>query len=161
MAQVETLGTLDGSASSDPSGKLPLTYAWSFVSKPAGSAATLSNPNIVNPTFTADALGNYLIQLVVTDAAGLSSAPATVTIVCAGQSVSRAVIDRCVTRRAGWKGGRPVSLNLRGAFVGYHPIELLSSNNPLCFTIACHVRFRSNGVTHKPKSNSYDRPVAY
>ena len=78
--QVGTLVTLDGSASSGPTGQLPLTYAWSFVSKPAGSAMTLSNPAIVHPTFTPDALGNYVIQLVVTDAAGLSSAPATVTI---------------------------------------------------------------------------------
>jgi PKD domain len=78
--QAGTLVTLNGSASSDPSGQLPLTYAWSFVSQPAGSAATLSNPSIVNPTFTPNALGNYVIQLVVTDAAGLSSAPATVTI---------------------------------------------------------------------------------
>jgi PKD domain len=78
--QAGTLVTLNGSASSDPSGQLPLTYAWSFVSQPAGSAATLSNPSIVNPTFTPDALGNYVIQLVVTDAVGLSSAPATVTI---------------------------------------------------------------------------------
>jgi len=34
------LVTLDGSGSSDPSGLLPLSYAWSFISKPAGSAAT-------------------------------------------------------------------------------------------------------------------------
>jgi len=78
--QTGTLVTLDGSASSDPSGQLPLSYAWSFVSKPAGSAATLSDLTIVNPTFTADAAGDYLVQLIVTDAAGLSSAPATVTI---------------------------------------------------------------------------------
>ena len=78
--QAGTLVTLDGSGSSDPLGQLPLTYAWSFVSQPAGSTATLSNPAIVNPTFTPDALGNYVIQLVVTDAAGLTSTPATVTI---------------------------------------------------------------------------------
>jgi hypothetical protein len=78
--QAGTLVTLDGSASSDPSGQLPLTYAWSFVSQPAGSTATLSNPAIVNPTFTPNALGNYVVQLVVTDAAGLTSTPATVTV---------------------------------------------------------------------------------
>jgi len=78
--QAGTLVTLDGSGSSDPSGQLPLTYAWSFVSKPAGSTVTLSNPSIVNPTFTPDAVGNYLIQLIVTNTAGFPSTPATVTI---------------------------------------------------------------------------------
>lgn len=74
-----TLVTLNGSGSSDPSGQLPLTYAWSIVSQPAGGTAVLSNPAIVNPTFTPNALGNYVIQLVVTDAANLSSTPASVT----------------------------------------------------------------------------------
>ena len=78
--QAGTVVTLNGSASSDPSDQLPLTYAWSIVSQPAGSTAVLSNPAIVNPTFTPNALGNYVIQLVVTDAANLSSAPASVTI---------------------------------------------------------------------------------
>jgi len=41
---------------------------------------TLSNPSIVNPTFTPDAVGNYLIQLIVTNTAGFPSTPATVTI---------------------------------------------------------------------------------
>jgi PKD domain len=77
--QAGSLVTLDGSASSDPSGQLPLTYAWSIVSQPAGGTAVLSNPAIVNPTFTPNALGNYVIQLVVTDAANLSSTPASVT----------------------------------------------------------------------------------
>jgi hypothetical protein len=78
--QAGTLVTLDGSASSDPSDQLPLTYAWSIVSQPAGGTAVLSNPAIVNPTFTPNVLGNYVIQLVVTDTANLSSAPASVTI---------------------------------------------------------------------------------
>ena len=59
---------------------LPLTYAWSFVSQPSGSSATLSDPTVVHPTFTPNVAGSYVIQLIVTDAAGLSSAPATVSI---------------------------------------------------------------------------------
>jgi YVTN family beta-propeller protein len=79
-AHMGTLVTLDGSGSSDPNGSLPLSYVWSFVSKPAGSNAALSIPNIVDPTFTPDISGTYVIQLVVTNAAGLSSEPSKVTI---------------------------------------------------------------------------------
>ena len=71
---------LDGSASSDPLGLLPLAYAWNIVSAPPGSTATLSNPTSVHPSFTADQVGNYLVQLVVTDSAGTKSLPSTVTI---------------------------------------------------------------------------------
>jgi RHS repeat-associated protein len=69
---------LDGSASGDPDGAV-LTYAWSFVSRPVGSAATLSNSISVSPTFVADRSGDYVLQLVVNDGL-LSSAPDTVTI---------------------------------------------------------------------------------
>ena len=72
--------TLDGSASSDPDNNTPLTYAWSFVSRPAGSAATLSNANTSLASFTPDAVGNFIVQLVVTDSLGAASAPATVTV---------------------------------------------------------------------------------
>jgi hypothetical protein len=79
FVQPGSIVTLDGSASSDPLGRT-LTYAWSFNSKPAGSTATLSNPTAVNPTFTVDQPGNYVVQLVVTDSAGLQSTPSTVTL---------------------------------------------------------------------------------
>jgi len=69
---------LDGSASSDPDGQA-LTYQWSFTSRPAGSAAALSNPTTVNPTFTVDVFGTYVVQLIVNDGIA-NSAPATVTI---------------------------------------------------------------------------------
>ncbi|MGH9570651.1 MAG: PKD domain-containing protein, partial [Candidatus Angelobacter sp.] len=69
---------LDGSASSDVDGN-PLTYLWSFVSAPSGSAAALSNPNAVNPTFVADQKGAYVLQLVVNDGSA-NSAPVLVTI---------------------------------------------------------------------------------
>ena len=70
--------TLDGRASSDANGD-SLTYSWSFTSKPAGSAATLSSATVVKPTFTADVAGSYVLSLTVNDGK-TSSAPATVTV---------------------------------------------------------------------------------
>ena len=75
---IGTTVTLDGSGSTDADGA-PLTFAWSFISIPSGSTAILSNPTSVNPSFTVDKLGSYVIQLIVT-AEGLSSAPSQVTI---------------------------------------------------------------------------------
>jgi hypothetical protein len=71
--------TLDGSKSTDPNGDT-LTYAWSLTTKPASSTATLTNATSVSPTFVADAGGQYIATLVVTDSDGLSSTPATVSI---------------------------------------------------------------------------------
>ena len=75
---VGTSVQLDGSASADPEGHA-LSYAWSFTSKPAGSAAVLSSATSVAPTFTADVAGVYVLSLVVNDG-GSGSAPDTVTI---------------------------------------------------------------------------------
>jgi hypothetical protein len=70
---------LDGSQSFDPDGD-PITYAWAVTSRPPFSAATLSNPNDAQPTFVADMLGTYIIELVVTDDLGASSAPDEVVV---------------------------------------------------------------------------------
>jgi hypothetical protein len=72
--------TLDGSGSSAPSGLGPLTYAWSFGSTPANSKAVLSDPAAVKPSFTVDLTGDYVVQLIVTDSAGVASTPSSVTI---------------------------------------------------------------------------------
>jgi hypothetical protein len=70
---------LDGSRSTDADGN-PLKYQWSLNTTQApGSKAALSNPNIVNPAFTADAAGIYVAQLIVTDGT-IASPPATVTV---------------------------------------------------------------------------------
>ncbi|TKB89585.1 MAG: hypothetical protein E8D41_13360 [Nitrospira sp.] len=61
-----SLVTLNGSASSDANGDL-LTYAWNFVSIPAGSAAVLANPTSLSPTFSVDRDGDYVVRLIVND----------------------------------------------------------------------------------------------
>jgi hypothetical protein len=63
---------LDGSQSFDPDDD-PITFEWTITSKPDGSFATLSDPTASDPTFDADILGTYIIQLVVTDSFGLVS----------------------------------------------------------------------------------------
>lgn len=80
-AQLVTTGspvTLDGSGSrTSTSGAL--SYAWSFVSQPAGSTATLAGAATVSPSFVADVTGNYLVGLQVTDS--LATSPqVTVTV---------------------------------------------------------------------------------
>ncbi len=76
-----SLVTLDGSGSSDANGDT-LTYSWSFTSKPASSTAALSSATVVNPTFTADKDGAYVLSLVVNDG-HVNSTADTVTITAA------------------------------------------------------------------------------
>ncbi|MEW5800484.1 MAG: PKD domain-containing protein, partial [bacterium] len=78
-AHVTDTVTLDGKGSSDVDGDA-LTYSWSFVSRPSGSSAVLSNPAAVNPAFVADAPGTYVAQLIVNDGTA-GSAPDTVVII--------------------------------------------------------------------------------
>ena len=72
---------LNGSRSTDAD-RNSLTYDWSFVSMPAGSAATVSNPTAAAPSFVADKAGPYVVQLVVNDGT-VNSTPDTVTIAAA------------------------------------------------------------------------------
>jgi formylglycine-generating enzyme required for sulfatase activity len=91
--------TLDGSGSSDADPGDTLTYSWSFISVPGGSLATLSDSAIVNPTFTADIDGTYVIQLVVNDGT-VNSAADTVSVTAATANstpVSNAGTDQNVS----------------------------------------------------------------
>jgi chitodextrinase len=63
---------LNGSASWDPDGD-SLTFAWTFITRPSGSGATLSDTTSPLPSFTADAAGRYEIALVVDDGGTVSS----------------------------------------------------------------------------------------
>ena len=71
---------LDGSGSSDPEGG-PLTYSWSFQSQPPNSQAVLIGANTVNPSFTPNVNGVYVVSLTVTDVQNLSNNSAiTITV---------------------------------------------------------------------------------
>ncbi len=61
-----TTVTLDGGKSSDVDGDL-LTFHWSFSELPAGSCASISSPEDVNPTFHVDKPGVYVARLIVND----------------------------------------------------------------------------------------------
>ncbi len=84
---------LDASLSFDPDGG-PLTYAWSMLSRPVGSAAQLSNATAVDPTFTIDRPGPYVVQLVVNDGTE-DSTPVTLLVdLTAASLVSHAGPDQ-------------------------------------------------------------------
>ena len=96
--------TLSGAASSDVDGN-PLSYSWSFTTRPAGSAAALSSPTAVNPSFVADRAGTYVVQLIVNDGF-VNSAPDTVRIATTNSApVAQAGPDQTVTYLS------PVTLN--------------------------------------------------
>jgi hypothetical protein len=80
IIKVGTTIQLDGTQSYDLDGDPIIIYSWTITSKPAGSAATLSNPFAPNPTFVADVHGEYVIELVVRDIFLWPSEPDTVTV---------------------------------------------------------------------------------
>jgi hypothetical protein len=75
---VGTVVQLSGAGSSDVDGD-SLTYAWTLMSWPAGSTASLTSTTAVTTSFTIDKPGTYTVQLVVNDGK-VNSTPATVTI---------------------------------------------------------------------------------
>lgn len=77
---------LDGSESSDADGD-GLSYTWVFVSKPTDSTATFDDSNVVNPSFTADIEGSYVVSLVVNDGAVDSDAN-NITIIASEPNIT-------------------------------------------------------------------------
>ena len=76
--EVGTDVRLDGSGSSDVDGDT-LEYKWTLIDRPADSNASLSDRGAVQPEFTADRSGRYVVELVVDDG-DLVSDPDTVEV---------------------------------------------------------------------------------
>lgn len=76
---------LNGSASSDPEGTA-ISYTWTLIEKPLGSAVKLDNPEKVNPSFMADLIGTYRFSLVVSDGVSLSTADEVVITIVENQA---------------------------------------------------------------------------
>ncbi|MFC5412789.1 PKD domain-containing protein [Larkinella bovis] len=69
--QVGQTVKLDGSASTDSKGT-PLTYQWTVASKPAKSTAAIASATTAKPTFVPDEVGDYELELTVSNANGTS-----------------------------------------------------------------------------------------
>ena len=86
---------LDGTASFDDNTSTnDLVYLWQFASRPAGSGAVLSGADTATPTFVPDVIGDYRVELVVTDPEGLASAPAEVLVSPNSPPTVNAGLDR-------------------------------------------------------------------
>ena len=77
---------LDGSASTEPDND-PMTYVWTVLEKPDGSAAKVTNAGDVKPKFKPDVKGTYKIQLEVRDGRGLNG-KSEVTITATGPDLT-------------------------------------------------------------------------
>jgi hypothetical protein len=79
---------LDGGGSTDPDGE-SVSFRWSFLSRPAGSAALLSNSATAAPAFVVDVAGTFVVQLIVSDREFVSVAD---TVAITGTSTSPGVL---------------------------------------------------------------------
>jgi hypothetical protein len=69
QASVGYVVSLSGAGSTDPDGGT-LTYKWTLLSKPPGSAVALSTASGVISQIAPDVLGDYVVELVTTDPSG-------------------------------------------------------------------------------------------
>ncbi|MVM31436.1 right-handed parallel beta-helix repeat-containing protein [Spirosoma sp. HMF4905] len=86
QVQVGQVVSLDGGSSQDSKGK-PFTMQWTIVRKPAKSTVTLTGTTTAKPTFTPDEVGEYELQLTISNENGKST-DNVVIVVSAAQPVT-------------------------------------------------------------------------
>ncbi len=124
---IGNLASLDGSGSSDVENH-PLTYLWSFVSIPAGSAAVINDSTLVQANFTADVLGDYVVELTVSD--GYDSHSDQVTITSANNApIANAGLDQNVVAPATVQLDGSASADPDGHALQYHFWQITSKPN--------------------------------
>ncbi|MDA3919270.1 MAG: PKD domain-containing protein [Salinisphaera sp.] len=89
QVKVGTTVLLDGTSSQGVKGADPKSYTWSFVSRPSGSSAKLSDTRSAAPQFTADQAGTYEIKLNI-NGIDCNYAQDTVSVTAAEPSVNSA-----------------------------------------------------------------------
>lgn len=80
VASITRALKLDGRGSRGPPTAV-LSYSWSVTSKPAGSTASLTNGSTAEPSFVADTLGAYDVQLTVSANGASASDTVRITVV--------------------------------------------------------------------------------
>ncbi len=112
------------------------SYAWSIVNQPAGSFAQLNSAVGVAPSFTPDVIGNYRVQLIVTDAGGNVSLPVQLDVPNVGSCTQPVTINKIVVPAAPLGTGVPLSLSASWTDLN------LNSNTQGCSLTNALVTFR-------------------
>ncbi|RLJ16719.1 hypothetical protein DJ030_15955 [bacterium endosymbiont of Escarpia laminata] len=98
-----TAVTLDGAGSTDPDEEYPLLFAWQLISAPPGSLASVQNPASATPSLTPDLMGDYLLELSVTDQQGHVSDTDKVMVSTVNTApVADACEDQAITQTGQW-----------------------------------------------------------
>ena len=87
--------TVSGAASTDVDGN-PLTFAWTFIARPAGSTTAISDLSAVAPSFVVDRTGTYRLGLVVNDGVVNSEADIVVITTQNSSPIANAGTDQSV-----------------------------------------------------------------
>lgn len=77
-AELGKVVNLSAENSSDPEGD-ELTYAWSMISQPAGTEVQLENTNQEQLNFVPDMIGDYVVELMVSDGEGENTTQITIS----------------------------------------------------------------------------------